>query len=174
MLLQADAAGDTNMIHWAGPHFPNINHHFYLFSTFLRSPQGISVCPDSPAVLCLSLPLLSLFLSLSLSASASPVPRPWCCMNFSDFSILYSHCCKIHICVFHIRSGVFAFVVSLSPSRYSFRPVSLSFFFCTRPTLSKRVTSCKPGPAQGFSLLKGSFSLPLCLPGGSGAGFLTL
>lgn len=31
----------------------------------------------------------------------------------------------------------------------------------------------KPGSTQGFFLLKGSFSLPLCLAGGSGSGFLT-
>ena len=42
-----------------------------------------------------------------------------------------------------------------------------------RPTLSRKVPPCKPGPAQGFFLLKGSFFLPLCLPGGSGSGFLT-
>ena len=39
-------------------------------------------------------------------------------------------------------------------------------------TFSRMVPSCKPGPAQGFFLLKGSFSLPLCWPRGSGSGFL--
>ena len=33
------------------------------------------------------------------------------------------------------------------------------------------VPSCEPGPAQGFFLLKGSFSLPLGLSGGQALGF---
>ena len=40
--------------------------------------------------------------------------------------------------------------------------LSLSFLSFTRLTLSRKVPPCKPGPAHGFSLLKGSFSLPLC------------
>ena len=41
-------------------------------------------------------------------------------------------------------------------------PVSLVFCSFTQSTLSRKVPPCKPGPAQGFFLLKGSFSLPYC------------
>ena len=61
---------------------------------------------------------------------------------------------------------------SLSPSLYSLCPVSLSFSSLTRQTLSRKVPPCKPGPAQGFFLLKGSFFLCHCAyPGVLALGF---
>ena len=83
--------------------------------------------------------------------------------------MLYSHCSIIYICNLYIWSGVLVFVFILSLCFLC--PVSLSFLSFTRPTLSRKVPPCKPGPAQGFFLLNGSFSLLLCLPGGSGPGF---
>ena len=71
LLLQAYTAGDTNMIHWVVPHFPNINHHFLslLSLPFIFFSLELSVCPVSPAVLHLPLPLFSLSFSLSLQVS---------------------------------------------------------------------------------------------------------
>ena len=61
-------------------------------------------------------------------------------------------------------------VTSLNHSAFSKKCkkiiIYISFLSFTRPTLSWKVPPCKPGPAQGFFLLKGSFSLPLCLSGG--------
>ena len=107
-----------------------------------------------------------------LSSSGGPGVR---CQHLSKlllsklFFMLFSYCYIINICILYIRSGVFVFVDSLSPSLYS-----LSFSSFTRLTLSMMVPLCELGPAQGFFLLKGSFSLPLCLTGCSGSGFLTL
>ena len=73
--------------------------------------------------------------------------------------MFYSRCCFIYRCVFYVRAGVtINCCLSLSLSRYSLYPVSLSFSSFTRPTLSRKVPPCEPGPAQGFSLLKGTFS----------------
>ena len=63
------------------------------------------------------------------------------------------HACVNPACVFLSLPLFTLSVLSLSPSR----PL---------PQLD--------GFAQGFFLLKGSFSLPVCLPGGLGSGFLTL
>ena len=77
-----------------------------------------------------------------------------------------------HISLYAIyRYACIKCFISLAPSLYSVLSNFLSF---TRPILSGKDPPCKPGPAQGFFRLKGSFSLPLCLPGGSGSGFLTL
>ena len=64
--------------------------------------------------------------------------------------------------------GVVVLSNVFSPSLYSLCPLSLSL------SLSRKVPPCEPGPAQGFFLLNGSFPLPLCLPGGSGSGVVTL
>ena len=74
--------------------------------------------------------------------------------------LLFSHCHIIYIC---FLSGMFICFLSLplfTPSVQSLSP--------SPSTLSRMVPPCKPGPAQGFFLLKGSFSLPLCLPGALG------
>ena len=126
-------------------------------SPFIFFSLGISMCPVSAALLCLSPPLLSLSLRLpSLDLGAvwtSPAPSGpvcvaraclICCMS-KLFLMLYSHCCITYICILHISFGVAVFVFS----------VSLSFF--TRPTLSRMVSPCEPGPAQGFFLLTGRF-----------------
>ena len=142
------------------------------------------MCPVSPVVLCLSPPLLS----LSASPSRSPVPGPWRCVDFSGGpSVCCQHLSKmLQLICYILVAALFIYVYSilnlvlyykmfsLYPSFYSLCPVSLSFLSFTRPNLSRKVSPCKPGPAQGFLLLKWSFSLPLCLPGGSGTGFLTL
>ena len=89
----------------------------------------------------------------------------------------YSLCeIYIYICVLSIGSGfnLRLCLFSLSPSLHSLCPVSRSFSSITRPTLSRKVPPCKPGPSQGFFLLNDSFSLPLLLCGGLGSGFLTL
>ena len=130
-----------------------------------------------------------LLLSLSASPLRSPVPGPWCCVDFSGGpSVCCQHLSKmlqfscyiavaaLFIYVFSILDLVLyynIFSLSLSPSLYSVLSLSHSCP-CTWPTLSRRVPPCKPGPAKGFFLSKESFSLPLCLPGGSGSGLLTL
>lgn len=50
------------------------------------------------------------------------------------------------------------------------------FFSFIQLTFIKMVPPCKLGPAQGFFLFNGSFffSILVCLPGGSGSGFLPL
>ena len=87
--------------------------------------------------------------------------------------MLFPIFCIIYTCILYILDLVRLYLFSLFPSLYSLCPVSLSLSSFIQPTLSRKVPPCKPGPAQGFSLLKGSFSLPRCLPGGSGFGFLT-
>ena len=125
------------------------------------------MCPVSPALLCLSPPLLS----LSASPSRSPVPRLLCCVDFSGgpgvgcqhlSEMLQFLCyipigCIIYICILHIRSSGFVVVFSLSLSLLSLSCLSPSLPF-TRPTLSRMVPPCKLGSAQGFFLLKGSFA----------------
>lgn len=44
----------------------------------------------------------------------------------------------------------------------------------TEPDVSRRVHQHEPGPAQGFLLLQGSFSLPLLFAQQSGSGFLSV
>ena len=150
MVLQANAAGDTNRIYWAVPH-----------STTISTPSlGISMCPVSPAVLSLSTSSLSASLSTSPFSARRLLTNP-CPLSAVAFFKLYSHCCIIYICTLYIRSGVFVLVFSLCPSLSC---LSLSFSSFTRPTLSRKVPPCKPGPARGFFLLKGFF-LPLCWPG---------
>ena len=63
------------------------------------------------------------------------------------------------------------YLFSLSLSFLSILFVSLSRSSFTQPTLSRMVPFCEPGPAQGFFLLKGTFSLSLCLPGVPALGF---
>lgn len=64
------------------------------------------------------------------------------------------------VCKFCVLVSLFIF--------FSLCPVSpfFSFFF------SRMVPPSELGPTQGFSLLNGSFSLPLRLPGGSDSGIL--
>ena len=98
MLLQAAAAGDTDRIHRAVPHFPNINHHFYLlsFSLLIFFSLGISMCPDSPAVLCLSSPPLLTFHCVSLQVSCpfrSPVAGPSFWLKFQAGPVSTAHSC---------------------------------------------------------------------------------
>lgn len=49
------------------------------------------------------------------------------------------------------------------PLFYSHPPVSLFFSSFTQPVCSRMVPPCKQGSAQGFFLVKGSFSLKVCL-----------
>lgn len=50
-------------------------------------------------------------------------------------------------------------------------PVSLFFSFFTQLVFSKMVPLCKPGPAEGFFLLKGDFLYHCAYLEGSGSGF---
>ena len=174
------------MIHWAVPHFPIINYHLYPFSTIsvLNSfSLDISKCPVSLAVLCLAPHLLS----LSASPSRSPIPGPWCCVDFlGGPSVWCQHLSKmlqlscyipvaaLFIYVYSILDLLLCYKMFCLSFSLSLCPVSLSFLSFIRPTLSRKVPPCNPGPVQGFFLLEGSFSLPLCLPGGSGSRFRTL
>ena len=125
-----------------------------------------SMCPVSPLLFCVSFPLFSLSLCVSLQRSTD-AGAAWTSSSgpvsvanvWLRYIICYiPSCCIIYICILYIRSGVSVFVfslsLSLSLSLHSLCPVSLSFSSFTRPTLSRKVPPCKPGPAQGFFLLK--------------------
>ena len=177
MLLQVVAAGDADTIHSAGPHFPNIHHHFYSLSSsspFVFFSPELSVCPVSRCLLCVCV-CLSLSLSLRLPflflffSCRSPISRPSCCVHF--LFILYSDCYIIYIWIRYIRSDMFLFtlifVSSLFVSLFSLSSHFLSS--STRPTLSRTLSPCEPGPAQGLFLFPRHWAHL-----GSGAGFLPL
>ena len=160
--------GSTQQFPTQPPFLPPLSSSLFIFFSL-----GISMCPISVAARpwrCVD----------DLWRTWCPLPAPVQAVASSKlllsklFFMLYSHCCIISIPILSIRSGVFVFVFCLPLSLLSLSCLSLSFSSLTRPTLSRMVPSCKPGPAQGFFLLKESFFLPLCLPGGSGPGFLTL
>ena len=75
-------------------------------------------------------------------------------------------CCSLFIttCSCCIIFAFFAYLFLL----LSLSPFCISFSSFTQPDFSRMVPLSKPGPARGFFL----FSLPLCLPGNSGSGFL--
>ena len=75
----------------------------------------------------------------------------------------------MYLCIFYIRFRLYLFPLSLSLSLLSLSCFSLLLF----PTL-RMVPPRRLGPAQGFFLLNGSFSLTVCLPGCSGSEFLTI
>ena len=76
----------------------------------------------------------------------------------SKLFMLYSHSLLFILYIVH---SIWCLYLCSLPL-FTLCPVSLSFSSFSRPTLSRAVFACKPGPAQGFFLLKGSFSLPLC------------
>ena len=121
---------------------------------------GISMCPVSPAVLCLSSPLLS----LSVSPSRSPVPGPWRCVDFSGGpSVCCQHLSKmLQLSCYIPAAALFIYVLS-----------TLDLVFCfLSPSISLSCLSLIL--VLYLFLLKGSFSLPHCLPGVSGSWFRTL
>ena len=146
MLLQADAAEDTNMIHWAGPHFPNINHHFNSLSSsspFIFFSPELSVCPASPCrFVRLSHPLLSLCifqqvshlrtfmlcgLPLKKPASTASTCLSCCCFFTLNHALLYYFHMYYDI-MFDMFLSMIVFVFPLSFSySVSLCPVSLSF-----------------------------------------------
>ena len=162
MLLQADAAGDTNTSHWAGPHSTTIHTPSLLLSVHFLLTWNINVsslrcCCVSPPHFSLSLRLPSPDLGAAWTSSGGPGVR--CQLLFKLFFMLYSHLLYNFYTLFCILDlvGSYLFAFPL----FTLCPASLSFSVFTRPTPSKMIPPRKLGPAQGFFLLKGSFSLPL-------------
>ena len=117
----------------------------------------------SPSSLSLS---LSLCVSLQVSRPRTTVDFFFCpgvrCQRLSKlllfklcFLCSIPICCIIYACIFYIKSGVVVFVFSLSLSLLSLSRLFL--LLVLYPADSQQ--EGKPGPAQGFFLLKGSFSL---------------
>ena len=154
MLLQADAAGDTNTIHWAVPHFPNVSHHLYCLTSFSPSVSSFPV-------LCLS----TSSLSCSRSLCRSPIFRCSCFIDLSRWAtqVPLSAPAYAGLCIYVLYLLCLTFLWLYLFLSLSFILSVLSSLSFTRPTLNRS------GPARGFFLLKGSFSLPLCWPGGSGS-----
>lgn len=71
----------------------------------------------------------------------------------------------VYVFIYDCSYRSFSLFILYVLSRSSFPPLSSE--------LSWMVTPCTPGPTLGFFALKGSFSLPLCLPRGLGSGFST-
>ena len=118
-----------------------------------------------------SLPLFSPSLRLPPGLPSPDLGAAWtfqavCCQHLSKMLQLpcYIPVALLFIYVFSILDWVWLYCkMFFSPSLYSLYPVSLFFLSFTWPTLSRRVPPCKPGPAQGFFLLKGTFSLATVL-----------
>ena len=127
LLLEAFATGDKNKIHWAGPHLLQSTPTTISIPSPLLLTGIITV--SSLTVWCLSL------LLLFVSFCRSPVSGASCCMNPSPLTNPVS---TVKTCLCCILIARFAYFFLSVPS--------LSFSSFTRPTLSRMVPPCKPGP----------------------------
>ena len=98
-----------------------------------------------------------------------PLPAP---VSAVAFLCCIAICYIIYIFIMCIRSDMFQFQIGFLSLSLVILFVSFSISPVNRRTFDRTVPPCKPGPAQGFFLLKGSFSLPLCLPRGNGGFWL--
>ena len=152
MLLQADAAGETNMIHWAGSSLtqrhPSCLPLLYFSPLTLFSHRNISVSSLPCCFASLSHPLflplrlLSPDLGAARTFQAGPVSTASSCLSCCLFYVMY------YIHEFRIRSGVFLFVFSLPLSLPSLCWLSLLLILHLAESLNRGV------PPVSWVLLK--------------------
>ena len=88
------------------------------------------MCPVSPAVLCLSPPLLS----LSVSPSRSPVPGPWRCVDFSGGpSVCCQHLSRMLLSCYIPVAALFIYVFSILDLVLYYKMFSLSLSLSLLP-----------------------------------------